>query len=293
MRKRKTLFFPLIMLLTVGMSSCSSLLFYPTHVLYYDPAAMKLTFDEVRIPSYDGSSLYGWYFHHDKGSGGPKDSAKGVIFFAHGNGENLSSHFTALTFVLPHGYDFFIFDYRGYGVSTGDRPNTREGVGDTIAALRWTDKKAKELHAPLVVFGQSLGSALLMRALIEEREEIHPAFIGLESPFLSYQWAAASVLSQHLITTLLQPLAFALISDKWAPGARIRELRPTPILIMHGDQDRVIDYRLGVETFDRALPPKEFVKIPGGGHIQAFWGREREKFRTLFLEKMDTALQSH
>lgn len=268
------------------------MLFYPTQYLYYDPAALKLTFDEVRIPSYDGTSLYGWYFHHKKTTGGVNDAPKGVIFFAHGNGQNLSSHFTILSWVLDHGYDFFIFDYRGYGVSGGGSPNPHEAVGDTIATLRWTDAKAKEMGAPLVVFGQSLGSALLMRALVEEKERIKPAFIALESPFLSYQWAAASVLSKLTLTWLFQPLAFFVISDEWAPRERIRELRPTPILVMHGDEDRIVDYRLGVETFQTALPPKEFVKIPGGGHIQAFWGPDKEHYRALFIEKMGSALRT-
>lgn len=290
MRTVRIYIFTLALLLT---SACSSALFYPTRILYYDPAALKLSFDEVKIPSYDGTSLYGWYFHHKKGTGLSGDRPKGLIFFAHGNAENLSSHFTILSWVLDHGYDFYIFDYRGFGVSAGAKPNAREAVGDTIAALRWADAKAKEKKIPFVVFGQSLGGSLLMRALIEEKERIHPSFIAVESTFLSFQWASASAFSQSFITTLFQPLVFFFMSDEWAPRARIRELRPTPFLVIHGDSDRVIDFRLGEEVFDAALPPKEFIRVTGGGHIQAFWGPEQAKYRTLFLEKMDRALRSH
>ncbi len=282
-----------ILILISFLTSCSSMLFFPTKVLYYDPEKLMLKFDEVRIPSYDGTSLYGWYFHHKAGTGLNEGKPKAVIFYAHGNGENISSHFTILSWVLDLGYDFFIFDYRGYGVSGGVSSSPKEAVGDTIAALRWTDLKAKEKGAPLVAFGQSLGSALMVRALIEEKERIHPRYIVLESPFLSYQWAAASVLSQFKITTLFQPFAFLLISDQWAPRERIRELSGTPILIIHGDEDRIVDYRLGVETYDAILGPKDFIRNPDGGHIQAFWGENKEKFRNLFIEKMDSALNSH
>jgi len=274
-------------------SACSSVLFYPTKVLYYDPAVLKLSFEEVKVPSYDGTQLYGWYFHHKKGTGLAGDRAKGLIFYAHGNAENISSHFTILSWVLDSGYDFYIFDYRGFGVSAGTKPGPREAVGDTIAALRWADAKAKEKKIPLAVFGQSIGGALLMRALVEEKERIQPSFIAVESTFLSFQWAGASVFSQSFITTLFQPLAFLLLSDEWAPRARIQELRPTPFLVMHGDHDRIIDFRLGEEVFDAALPPKEFIRVSGGGHIQAFWGPDQVKYRALFLEKMDRALRSH
>jgi len=155
------------------------------------------------------------------------------------------------------------------------------------------DERAKSLKVPLVVFGQSLGTSLVVRALVEEKANIHPAFIALDSPFLSFQWAGASVLSQSWLFTLFQPFAFLIISDEWAPRERIRELSPIPILVIHGDQDRVIDIRLGVETYDAALPPKEFIRVPGAGHIQAFWGPEKEKYRKLFVDKMDTAVRSH
>ncbi|MBS1963550.1 MAG: alpha/beta hydrolase [Bdellovibrionales bacterium] len=271
-----------------GASGCSSMLFFPSRLLYVDPAKEGFDFEEVRFPSYDGTSLYGWYFKHPK-SAGP---AKGVILYAHGNGGNISSQFGNISYVLDHGYDYLAFDYRGYGSSGGNRPDPREAVGDTIAALRWADARAKAEHLPLFAFGQSLGTALLVRALVEEKATIHPKLIVLDSPFLSYEWGAASVLSQHGLTTPFQPFVFFLVSDEWAPGRRIRELAPTPILIFHGDRDRVIDYRLGLETYAAAGEPKEFVGVPGAGHIQSLWVKDREKYRTLLFARMDAAAKS-
>jgi uncharacterized protein len=270
------------------LSGCSSMLFFPTPYLYYDPAKLGFNFEEVYFPSYDGTKLYGWYFHQKS----PKVKAKGVVFYAHGNGQNISAQFPNISFVLDHGYDFFIFDYRGYGSSGGSNPTPPSAVGDTIAALKWIDARAKKDHLPYFAFGQSLGSALMLEALIEEKESIHPRMIILDSSFLSYSWAAASVLSQTWITTAFQPLAFFLVLDESAPGRRIRELAPTPILIFHGDRDRTIDLRLGKEVFEAALPPKEFVVVPGAGHIQALWGPSGEKYRSLLLSRMDSVLKN-
>jgi fermentation-respiration switch protein FrsA (DUF1100 family) len=272
----------------LALSGCSSMLFFPSRNLYYDPAKMNLKFEEVHFPSYDGTSLYGWFFHHSDSS----RPAKAVLLFAHGNGGNISSQFPNIGFVLDEGYDYFVFDYRGYGSSEGSRPVPKEAVGDTIAALRWTDARAKKDHVPLIAYGQSLGTALMLEALIEEKATIHPKLIVLDSPFLSYEWAAASVLSQHWLTTLFQPFAFLAVSDERAPGIRIRELAPTPILIFHGDNDRTIDIRLGQETYDAALPPKEFVRVPGAGHIQSLWVPDYQKYRDILFARMDAASKS-
>ncbi len=278
--------FLLICILPI-LSGCSSALFFPSRSLFYDPAKMDLNFEEVHFTSYDGTPLYGWYFHHREAR-----PAKAIVFYAHGNGGNISSHFGNIAFVLDRGYDFFIFDYRGYGSSGGSRPSPREAVGDTIAALHWTDARAKKEKLPMIAFGQSLGSALMIRALAEEKATIHPKLIVIESGFLSYEWAAVSVLSNHWLLFPLEPLAFLVISDEWAPKLRIRELAPTPFLIFHGDADHTIDFRLGVELYDAALPPKEFIRVPGGGHIQSFWVEDGKKFREVFLARMDAAIKS-
>lgn len=270
-------------------SGCSSLLFYPTRSLYYDPAQMRLSFEEIHFKSGDGTPLYGWYFHHKDA----KRKTKGLILFSHGNSLNISAQFGNLVFVLDRDYDYFVFDWRGFGSSGGEgRPTPAEGVADTIAALRWTDARAKRDGVPLVAFGQSLGSALLVRALIEEKATIRPKLVVLDSTFISYEWASASVLAQHWLTTPLQPFAFLFVSDEWAPGNRIRELAPTPILFFHGTVDRVIRPELGEAAYAAALPPKEFVRVPGAGHIQAFWGEEREKYRDLLFTRMDAAVGS-
>lgn len=276
-----------IFLLIIFLSGCSSILFYPTRTLYVDPEKISLRFEDVRFKSGDGTVLSGWYFHHRD----VKEPTRALIFYAHGNGQNISSQFGNIAFVLDRGYDFFIFDYRGYGASEGDLPTPKEAVFDTIAALQWTKERAEKEHLPIIAFAQSLGSALMLRALAEVKMTIHPKLIVLDSPFISYEWAAASVLSQFWITTPFQPFAFLLVSDEWAPLYRIRELSPTPILIFHGDQDRTIDIRLGEKTYDAALQPKEFVRVPGVGHIQSFWGEDRERIREIFFSRMDAALK--
>ncbi len=275
----------ILALVFVGpLSGCSTLLYFPTREQHYDPNRAGLRWEDVEFKSQDGTRLGGWYFHHKD----PKlKTPKATLVFFHGNGENRTSHFTTLVWLLDEGYDFFIFDYRGYGNSEGT-PDPKGTVEDGMAAIRWAHQNKlnhKTPDVPLVVFAQSLGGAVALRSLIELKKEVPIAWIVVDSSFQSYQWAGMSVLSQSIVGSLFQPFSFLALSDEWAPGDRIKELAPTPILIMHGDQDQMIHYRLGERLFITAGEPKEFLRIEGGYHTDAFW-RHQGKYKKIFLEKL-------
>jgi fermentation-respiration switch protein FrsA (DUF1100 family) len=61
----------------------------------------------------------------------------------------------------------------------------------------------------------------------------------------------------------------------------------TPTLVMHGDRDSVIPYRLGQRLHDTLPGPKRFVTIAGGDHNDpaprdpvAYWSAVREFLAT-------------
>lgn len=46
-------------------------------------------------------------------------SARGIVFYLHGNAGNLQSWFGDAAFYREQGFDLFMLDYRGYGKSSG------------------------------------------------------------------------------------------------------------------------------------------------------------------------------
>src|SRR5206468_3635901 len=63
------------------------------------------------------------------------------------------------------------------------------------------------------------------------------------------------------------PLALlALFSTYRFPTARLLEHVNSPVLVMHGDADSVIPFRLGRALFERLTGPKQFVVVHGGDH---------------------------
>ncbi len=264
----------------LALSGCSSLLYYPSRNLFFDPAKLPNHPRDVGFMSEDGTHLTGWYFRASEKSLEGKPP-KGVLLFFHGNAENVSSHFTALYWILEKGYDFFIFDYRGYGRSGGE-PSPKGTVEDGRAALRWLAANKPE-GVPIIIFGQSLGGAVALRVAGDLKDEVDFKKIAVDSTFHSYRSVARKALSKHWLTWLFQPLAFVVMSDRYGPADAIPTLAPRPFLVIHGTNDRSVDFSLGEKVFELAAEPKTFWRIEGGGHIDAL-SRDLQGSRAKFLE---------
>jgi len=276
--KRLALIYSLSFLLLGNLSGCSSLLYHPSRTFHLNAAKILHPPQEVTFTSLDGTALHGWYFRTAS-----RKNPKGLLVFFHGNAENISPHFAHLYWILEEGYDFFIFDYQGYGRSQG-KPSPRKTVEDGTAALCWSF--LKEPTVPLIVFGQSLGGAVALRTVSEVRGKIPISYLVVDSTFLSYKAVARDILSRHWLTWIFQPLATLTLSDRYAPGNRVAEISPIPLLVIHGDQDRTVSLRLGEKIFEKAGEPKEFLKIPGGRHIDALM-RHDGRYRKELLKRLN------
>jgi alpha-beta hydrolase superfamily lysophospholipase len=265
--------------LMLFLPACSSLLYYPQRPLLIPPERFQLKPEEVNFQSQDGTKLFGWLFTQPQ-------MPKAVILFYHGNGENLSSHYVSLKWILPHGYDFFIFDYRGYGRSEG-APEPKGTTQDGEAAQRWL--RARYPNTPIVVYAQSLGGAIALRNTIDLRNEIHPTAIAVDSTFASYEEVGRRTLAKGWLSWPFQWLAWLALSDRYAPDGDIAKLAPLPVLVLHSEGDRTVPYVCGQEIFAQAKEPKQFWTVPGAGHTDAFT-RHGAEFEPKFLAWLQSVL---
>jgi fermentation-respiration switch protein FrsA (DUF1100 family) len=243
------------------LSGCTNLFYQPSRVEYVSPDKIAgQTPKSVAFKSLDGTPLHGWFFET---SVRPK---KGTILHFHGNAENLTSHFTSVLWLVPEGYDLFTFDYRGYGKSEG-APFPAGVNADALSALEWTRQAVQDQPQSVIVYGQSLGGAIALRALedLKDRKFIRTAVI--ESSFLSYKSMGVYALSNFWLTWPVQWLGYVLASDQYSPKKNIRILSPIPLLVMHGTGDHVVPIAQGKQIFDKALEPKCFWPIETDVHI--------------------------
>lgn len=223
---------------------------FQRHLLYFPfggrpelgPLA-ALGVGEVSLRTADGLSLLSWYLA--PGDGRP------VIAYFHGNGGHIGYRAERLRGFARYGYGCLMVEYRGYGGNPGS-PSEAGLYADGEAALGFL-KDCGVARNRLVLYGESLGSGVAVS--LAARNEV--AALILEAPFTSI----ADIAQYHYSFV---PAA-ALVRDRFDSLSRIGEIK-APILVLHGERDRVVPIRFGRALFDAASEPKEFWVVPQGEH---------------------------
>lgn len=238
------------------LSGCQSLFYMPLHDKIYEPTQINMNPEDVFLLTESGNKIHGWYF-----SSKTKDS-KGTVLFFHGNAENITSHFLMFRWLPEQGYNYFIFDYPGYGLSSG-KPTPESTVESGVAAAQWIRQKKDQRS--LIIYGQSLGGIIAMKTAEELKEQVPLKAVIIDGSFSSYKKITRRVLNRKWWTWWLQPVSYLFISDAEAPEP-LNQISPVPLLFIHGDQDSVIEPESSQEMFQASTEPKELWIIPGGGH---------------------------
>ena len=225
-------------------------LFFPTRDLYRSPAAEGLAFEDVHFDS-QGNELHGWYI---------PASGNLVVLWMHGNAGNVADRLDqAMEMKRALGVSSFMFDYRGYGKSTG-RPTEKGLYEDAEAAFRWLTETRGVDPGHIILYGHSLGTAVTVNLAL--KEGAGTGGVVLESPFTS-----AAAMARRLYFGL--PVGMVM-SVKLDSIRRIGDVM-VPILIIHGVRDTVIPFDMGKNLFDAAPEPKTFLPIANGDHSDCYY----------------------
>lgn len=265
----------LALLSFLALCGCTSVMYIPRvqNHQFYDPAVVHLKPEDITFTDSDGTKLHGWWF-----AANTKEALGTVIFF-HGNGENLTSHFASLSWLPNAGYNYFIFDYPGYGTSEGD-PSPLTTLNSGKAAILWVHSNKDP--RPLYIYGQSLGGVISYRAVLDLKDQVQFQSLVLDATFLSYRSIARRKSAQSWLLWILQPVAWLVMSDEYAPKD-LEKRPPIPLLVMHGQEDVVVPPDQGDIVFEKSAEPKTMWKIPDAHHGDIFW-IDNYKYRTQILD---------
>lgn len=269
----------IILLFSFLSFSCNHLLYPASRESYLDKKYIKPKPPmDLFIPVGDlGEKIHAWYFETQA-----KDK-KGTVVHFHGNGQNLTTHFLFFLWVTQMGFDYYIFDYRGYGQSDGEQAAQQKTVEDGLAILRYVQSRSEKI--PLIAIGQSLGSNVLVRTLQELSPNEQPDMVVFDSSFISYKAAARSTLKQKWFLYPLIPLTYLAISDEWSGNQKLDQNPNVPALFFHGGSDLMIRQELGEDNFKNWKGPKVFVTDQEGQHTSAFGdNRFMNKNKEIFLK---------
>ena len=197
---------------------------------------------DVWLRARDGVLLHAWWVE--------VPGSRVVTLYLHGNGGNLAHRPGHLSEMAAAGSSVLILDYRGYGKSAG-RPTERGLYRDADAGYEHLAGMGFEASR-IVVHGESLGSAVA--ADLASRRPC--GGVILECPFTSFSAMAGRIV----------PLAGRLFASGFNTRRRIAAVH-APVLIIHGDRDRMVPYDMGRAIFEAANEPKSFWTVEGATHV--------------------------
>ena len=234
---------------------------------------------EIQVRAADGLMLRGRWWR--------RAAPRGAMIIAHGFGEHGGTYrHVAEALGASLDLDVIAVDLRGHGASPGRRGIVRrydELTDDLTSAMEWVAQRTPDL--PRFLFGHSNGGQVALRFALEDRSPIqgliisNPAlrialsiaphkirlgklllkyapWITLKSEFQADLLTRDPIMQQEHRNDPLRhnrisaPLFFGMLEGGEMLLARAHELR-TPILMIVGGQDRVVDPAAAREFFDR------------------------------------------
>lgn len=192
----------------------------------------------------DGLTLLAWYAP-------ARDASKATLVYFHGNAGHIGHRAGKARPYLDTGHGVLLVSWRGYGGNDGSP--TEDGLyRDGRAAFAFLDQIGVPPETT-IVYGESLGSGVAVQMARERRV----GGVVLESPFTSIP----SVAAHHYWYV---PAA-ALVRDRFDSLSKIGEI-DAPLLVVHGERDRIVPVEFGRELFAAAGEPKRWRGFAHAGH---------------------------
>lgn len=203
------------------------------------------TIESILFKSSSGNILNGWLLRPNDPS-----AVNTTILFMHGNGGNILSEYQALTPLLERGFQFFVFDYSGYGFSQGkaSRSNVLKDANSALAYLRG---RPEIQNTKLVLYGQSLGGNVATVVAAQNENKIDA--LVTEGAFSSHKDIGAYNFKPGF-------LARVLIAEKYSASGSISKFHK-PVLIIHSTEDKTVPFYMGQKLYAKANQPKTFYPI--------------------------------
>lgn len=218
------------------------LLFYPekieaNYIFQYD-----LPFDELNFTIDDNTSLNGLLFK--------ADSAKGLIFYLHGNAGSLANWGRAAKPFISNNYDCFIFDYRGYGKSSGSITSENQLHADIENVFNGISKNYIEKET--IIVGYSLGTGLAAKLASKH----NPKLLILQAPYNNIEY----MLNLHYPLLPRFALRYPITTDLFLENVK------APITIFHGDEDKLIPIQCSFKLEEGFKNTDKLIILKGADH---------------------------
>ena len=224
-----------------------SLLYHPNENNYFGDK-LKVNIEKVQIRTSDNINLLGWFHKKDL------NRFKTIVYF-HGNAGKLENRIYKLNHFKDMDVNFLIISWRGFSGNSG-KPTEQGLYKDGKSAIDWL-KKIGLVEKDIILYGESLGTGIATQ--IAQNKKF--AGLILETPFTSMVDAAKNKYPFFPIKYLLK--------DKYDSEKKIKNIK-SPLLVMHGEVDKIVPFWMGKKIYDIAKTPKYYYFSKYDNHMMEY-----------------------
>ncbi|TCI72447.1 MULTISPECIES: alpha/beta hydrolase [Exiguobacterium] len=247
--------------------------------LTFTPKTLGVKYENITIESEDQQDLYGWWIPHP--------TPRATIVFAHGYGKNREQSDLPLKELIPEfheqGYQFLTFDFRGSGISEGDRVTVgAKEQSDLAAAIAYAKERS---DGPIVLYGVSMGAATALATA----DETDVAAVIADSPFSDLRgyletnlpvWSDLPNFPFTPVIMTVTPWFTGLDADVVKPIDDMAQIE-APVLLIHSQGDDAIPVSES-EQLAKAGEDVELWVTENDGHVQSHRSFQTEYRQTVF-----------
>jgi alpha-beta hydrolase superfamily lysophospholipase len=218
-----------------------------------DEAAAGMDDVWIHFPSQETGQpvkLHGLWLAHENFS---SRAGAPVLLYLHGARFNVTGSAFRARRMQELGFSVLAIDYRGFGKSSPGLPSETMAYEDARAAWDWLGQHYR--GRPRYIFGHSLGGAIAIELAAQVADEagtlVEGGFTSIPDVVSTFKWGWLPV--------------GPLITQRFEAVKRVPAIG-SPLLVVHGGEDRLIQPELGRRLFEAATGPKAFVLVEGGSH---------------------------
>ena len=242
----------------------------------FDPA------EELALTASDGVRLHAWLFK--------APAPAPTIILCHGHGGNKHTLLPFANLLFP-AYNVLLLDARGHGESEGTR--TTIGYEERLDVHAAVDELLRRDLGPIGILGTSMGAAI---AILAAAEDQRIAAVVADSSFARLRWAVAEVARLRGyppgVASVMANAACRMTSLRlrypmtaFDPIEVVARIAPRPLLLIHGENDELINARHARLLYARAGQPKELWILRGLPHcrgLESAYEAYRDRIRAFF-----------
>ncbi len=240
-----------------------SLIFVPNTQMIATPSVHDWGYNEILL-NVDGESTVLWFI--------PLEGARGTVLYSHGNDSNISTCLGVVKLFRSLGFSVALYDYGGYGKSTG-APSEVRLYADAMAAWEYLTEERKLDPGVILLWGPSFGGG----PTCELATRVKPGGVVLENTFTSmadaafkdYPWFPGWLFIRH----------------RFENEAKMPEIH-APVMVIHSQGDMLYPYSQGQRLFEAANDPKQFLEVYGDH------GEGAQVSRDIFIKGVEIFLAS-